>query len=204
MTRPPGEVVKYGPVDLIIEPDRHVYVSRMTGIRIALAVILPIGLGLGGWAISFLIQVSRNPQLQNVWVSTILFILFGGTTLALLLLLWSTLAWKVRVELSPTGIVFTRRGLSLLGGRAGRSGRWRWRLQDLTGIDVDTLPFRDRAGWFVRSGIELDIAGVDRPIKTFFVFDSPQEAERFRDDLVASVLEMARKQEGGLLPEIQR
>ena len=181
--RPVLRVKKYGPVDLLVESGCHRYESRMTSDRVWLL----IGAITGGTLTAAILSQGLS-SLSDMPKPLVIGILGVIAAIALTSLWAFNVAVRQRASLvfAPHAITFELAGLFPLG----RSGKWIWPPDQLQSIAVNTLPFYDRGGQFLRAGIELMFANRDQPLKTYFIFYSPAAAEALKRDMLSSWTEM--------------
>jgi hypothetical protein len=174
MTNPVPKVVKYGPVDLVIEENCHRFETRMTFERWAGVVAGLIGMAGVVFLVVMTIIDPLFPWLTCAMASFLAFV--SLTTISFSLLR------KVVLSFTPDGITVTMRGTLPLA----RSGKWTWGLEEFAGMTIDVLPMFSRGSTFVKCGVQLCLRGSDSPRRLFFVFDSLEWAEALQTDITTS------------------
>jgi hypothetical protein len=170
----------YGPVVSTIEPDCHRYQTKLSHTAALTLIMGPMFVAMGWFALKTELAL-EIPDFMSYVVGSM-------GVVFLLLAVWIAylgIFRKALLVLTPDSITFSIRGMIPFS----RSGSWSWPPNKLFAVTVDVTPMPARTRPVPISGIRLEFRG-ERGRKTFFVFNSPREAERLQHDIMKSAAEM--------------
>jgi hypothetical protein len=171
----------YATVTLTVQEKCHRYETRIDYKRMLIFSMTPVCVALGAWTLSE-VHIVKDDTFSTVLLTGL------GTSLSLAGLWFAYLAlWQKSVLLlTPEKFALSIRGMIPIH----RSGTRTWTPDELSAVTLDVTPMPARTRPVLTTSIWLAFAGADYYERTFFVFETPQEAEELRGDIIDSAAEM--------------
>jgi hypothetical protein len=173
----------YGRYKRIVEPDRHVYRSTMTFLRLVIATVCLLGCAMTAFCARVIL---KDDELRAFLPTQILagmfmaggLVVFGGLLLILVA--------HVRLTITPRSITVRDRNF------VGRTRERSWRIYDVESIGFATGLTFNVASTSMLYRIRIGFAGGQEAILRF-ALDDRREAERLALDITHSIAQMAER-----------